>query len=33
MDQLIDKVLEKLSEIEYGWVDKNRTFHETLAAI
>ena len=28
MDQLIDKVLEKMSEIEYGWVDKNGDVHK-----
>ena len=27
MEQLIDKVLNKMSEIEYGWVDKNGDIH------
>ena len=27
MDQLINKVLEKMSEIEYGWVDRNGEIH------
>ncbi len=28
MEQLISNVLEKMSEIEYGWVDRNGEIHK-----
>lgn len=30
---IFSKLNDAMGEIDYGWVDKNGTFHETLAAI